>query len=686
MNEEQFILKIVVDDGQFLVKLPNAEKKVKDLGQAMKFAEKNSKQFSKSLKETKHVNDDMISSAGLAGATLTEFGRTVSDLPFGITAITNNLSQLGTLFTTLVAKTGGTTNAFKLLGQQLAKGPLAIILVFQVLIALLQQFQKGIVDFIMGVEEANAATKKLRSNFFDLNEEIKENNKELKKQDKQVLKAIKSVERYTERLIRNKNSQKNVNQTEEEFRKANKSTIFVLEKRVKALEELGIQVDKTRLLEEGYVDSLREGEGTIANISDKLNQRRIDLEKERLSGRKTEVELLQAEISLFIDTQEALNVKAEQYLKSEEYQMLQAKLAKAQNDAFLEARLKLFEQEVERELQYRKDISEAATAIFEKEEDFVEPISVDDDFPILEPALEALLDFNRFREQFVERSETEILRIMEAAAISRLSKLAKESDGLIDFEKEKTKIVEFFSNKRKELLEEEIRLLEEEILELLNRNFDQIQNMIAQVSGALNSLTDAELSREERKTVMLNNQLTERLRNEKLSADQKEAINKQIENNEIALQKKRDKIAEKNFKLQKAAMIANALVETFRTGILAYGSQLIIGDPTSPIRAQIAQGIALATGLAQVAAIARTKFVPTAISAPSVGSSSGGATGGQTGTTDPAFNIVGTGQQFQLAQVIAQRTGEPIRAFVVSGDVRTGLALDRNIINSSKIN
>tara|TARA_R100000655_G_scaffold30545_2_gene61548 strand:- start:164 stop:2191 length:2028 start_codon:yes stop_codon:yes gene_type:complete len=674
MNEEQFILKIVVDDNQFLVKLPNAEKKLKDFGQVMKFVEKNSKEFGKSLKETKHVNDDMISSAGLAGATLTEFGRTVSDLPFGITAITNNLSQLGTLFTTLVAKTGGTTNAFALLGQQLAKGPLAIILVFQVLIALLQQFQKGIVNFIMGVEEANAATKKLRSNFFDLNEEIKENNKELKKQDKEVLKAIKRVERYTERLIRNKNSQRNVNQTEEEFRRANKSTIFVLEKRIKALEELGIQVDKTRLLEEGYVDSLREGDGTIANISDKLNQRRIDLEKERLSGRKTEVELLQAEISLFIDTQEALNVKAEQYLKSEEYQMLQAKLAKAQNDAFLEARLKLFEQEVERELQYRKDISEAATAIFEKEEDFVEPISVDDDFPILDSALEALLDFNKFREQFVEKSELEILNEMEQAALERLKILAEESDGLIDFEKEKTKIVEFFSKIRRELLNEE-----------LDQTLRQVQDMIGQISSALNALTDAELSREERKTAMLNNQLTERLRNEKLSADQKAAIEKQIENNEIALQKKRDKIAEKNFKLQKAAMIANALVETFRTGILAYGSQLIIGDPTSPIRAQIAQGIALATGLAQVAAIARTKFVPTAISAPSAGSSSGGATGGQTGTTDPAFNIVGTGQQFQLAQVIAQRTGEPIRAFVVSGDVRTGLALDRNIINSSKL-
>tara|TARA_R100001015_G_C4623496_1_gene181323 strand:- start:9 stop:2033 length:2025 start_codon:yes stop_codon:yes gene_type:complete len=674
MNEEQFILKIVVDDGQFLVKLPNAEKKVKDLGQAMKFAEKNSKQFSKSLKENKHVNDDMISSAGLAGATLTEFGRTVSDLPFGITAITNNLSQLGTLFTTLVAKTGGTTNAFKLLGDQLAKGPLAIILVFQVLIALLQQFQKGIVDFIMGVEGANKATKELRSNFFNLTESIKENNKELKKQDKDITRAINKLERQTKILIRNRDKQRNANQTLEEFNKANSTTIMIMGKRVEALRELGIEVDETRLLEEGYVESLREGEGTINNISDKLNQRRIDLEKERISGRKTDVELLQAEIALFVDTQESLNVKAEQYLKSEEYQVLQARLAKAQNEAFLKARNERFAEEVEAEVQYRKDLAEATAALFEKDaESMKEPLTVVEDF--YDDGIDSLLEFNKFREQFIELSELEILDILEQGAIKRLEKLAEESNGLIDFETEKTKIVEFFSNKRKEILNAE-----------LDQSLAQIQDMIAQVSSALNALTDAELSREERKTALLNNQLTERLRNEKLSADQKAAIEKQIENNEIALQKKRDKIAEKNFKLQKAAMIANALVETFRTGILAYGSQLIIGDPTSPIRAQIAQAIALATGLAQVAAIARTQFVPSAISAPSLGSSTGGAGGGQVGPTDPAFNIVGTGQQFQLAQVIAQRTGEPIRAFVVSGDVRTGLALDRNIINSSKIN
>ena len=36
--------------------------------------------------------------AGLAGAIVTEFGRTISDLPYGIRGVGNNLSQLASLF------------------------------------------------------------------------------------------------------------------------------------------------------------------------------------------------------------------------------------------------------------------------------------------------------------------------------------------------------------------------------------------------------------------------------------------------------------------------------------------------------------------------------------------------------------------------------------------------------------
>tara|TARA_R100001463_G_scaffold23695_2_gene56640 strand:+ start:99 stop:1808 length:1710 start_codon:yes stop_codon:yes gene_type:complete len=84
-----------------------------------------------------------ISDAGLAGATLTEFGRTISDANFGIRGMANNLSQLSTLFITLVSKRGGGIAgvglALKQLGRQIL-GPLGIILAFQSLIALLENF------------------------------------------------------------------------------------------------------------------------------------------------------------------------------------------------------------------------------------------------------------------------------------------------------------------------------------------------------------------------------------------------------------------------------------------------------------------------------------------------------------------------------------------------------------------
>ena len=88
--------------------------------------------------------NNTVSNAGLAGATLTEFGRTISDSNYGIRGMANNLSQLSTLFITLVGKQkeggiAGVTSALKGLGSQLM-GPLGIILAFQVVIALMEKF------------------------------------------------------------------------------------------------------------------------------------------------------------------------------------------------------------------------------------------------------------------------------------------------------------------------------------------------------------------------------------------------------------------------------------------------------------------------------------------------------------------------------------------------------------------
>ena len=75
------------------------------------------------------------------------------------------------------------------------------------------------------------------------------------------------------------------------------------------------------------------------------------------------------------------------------------------------------------------------------------------------------------------------------------------------------------------------------------KTLEEISFLLGEIENISNMFTDAELSREERKTVMLNNQLRERLRNENLSKEERIRINKQIEENELKLQKKRDAIA-----------------------------------------------------------------------------------------------------------------------------------------------
>jgi len=87
---------------------------------------------------TKDGLNPMIDKTGLAGATLVELGRTISDSNYGIRGMANNLSQLSTLMITLITTTGGVVNGFKaLLGALM--GPLGLILIFQTVITLIEK-------------------------------------------------------------------------------------------------------------------------------------------------------------------------------------------------------------------------------------------------------------------------------------------------------------------------------------------------------------------------------------------------------------------------------------------------------------------------------------------------------------------------------------------------------------------
>jgi hypothetical protein len=206
----------------------------------------------------------------------------------------------------------------------------------------------------------------------------------------------------------------------------------------------------------------------------------------------------------------------------------------------------------------------------------------------------------------------------------------------------------------------------------------EAQKVLGDIAGLASGFIDAEIQAEEAKTVKINNELRERLNNENLSAEERKKIQLKIAGNDAASAKKKDKLAEKQFKIDKALAISSALVNTYNaaTGVMA--------DTKGGFLKRLSAAIpTIAFGLAQVAMIAKQKFVPTATSAPALDAGGGGARGAA--VQPPSFNIVGSSNINQLSDAISEAEKTPTRTYVVASDVSTAQELDRNIIESASL-
>lgn len=641
MAKQEYILKVVLDDGELKVKIPGVVKSTDDLSKAFDKASTSSKKFTQAAKENKKVNEDLIKDSGLAGATLTELGRTISDLPFGIRGVANNLSQLSTLFITLVSKSkeggsslGGVRKAFQRLGNQL-KGPLGIILLFQAVIAALDFFsqksrtaKKDTEEFTSEIEKQNEA----------LREQIRINQQNLEN-------TTKLVNLYTYEFSR----------ALKDSRLFAKQNAGALKEIADRLEEVGIKgakeltnqdisiqnrifaaVKLTEILEKQIeIDKLRVQQNNALTSGEKDKAREIALQLADLQNQKT---LLEDQFNRLVGINEVevsnTGEKKKQVEKLKELNALEL-----------------------RGLEFYKVKNEGEEIISKIQSDR-RAIEFQGIRTVLAEEIAALSKRGLLRDEFEKEKVALIIKAVE-----------KEIDAIkLSLKLDKLSVQERLRlRERLGILITRLGELEKTQFEIL---LDQIAKVVKDMTNLFMDFNDAELSAAERNTVLLNNQLKERLKNEKLSAKERERINQQIEANEEKLQRKRDEIAKRNFRLQKAFAIAQTIINTASA----------VAEALPNIKKSVAVGI---LGAAQVATILATKFVPTASALPS-GPAGIGVTGGA-GTQDPTFNIVGTGQQFQLSQAIAQRTGEPVRAFVVTGDVRSGLALERNIIKGSKL-
>lgn len=218
----------------------------------------------------------------------------------------------------------------------------------------------------------------------------------------------------------------------------------------------------------------------------------------------------------------------------------------------------------------------------------------------------------------------------------------------------------------------------------ITTEYDEIAEFIKHYKTLMSGLTDfingefeRELTIEKNKTNAINAELNNRLNNENLSKDQRANIQNQIAQNDEKLRVKQEAIARKQFKVTKAFNIAMTIADTYMAAQKAYLSQLQY-DPSSFFRAKIAAGIAVAAGLAKVAAIARTTFQTTAPSTPT----NNGGGGGGSARAEPSFNIVGRSNDNILLSAIQSQFDKPLKAYVVARDVTNQQQLD-GIISTS---
>ena len=662
------------------------------------------------------LQENQARSAGLAGAATFELGRTISDMPFGIVAVTNNISQMGTLFAALVANANGLRNALRLIGTQLM-GPAGILIAFQVVTAAITYFaqssnkaKKEAAGLSASLREEAAAieivTERLSKGNLTLQErlDILEKYGIINKQVKEDLKEIGLTEEETNKILEQKNlliekraaleAAREISQSgddPEDIREEAAEDLFRLEtslfeERTKRIEVLNTARRMGNITEEKYKENL-------AKINNDIDSRLLENAGaiERAKAKIRGIDIGEAELKAQIfDLEKDINdiisarIELEEKRKKALDELFDARVDREEeltDEAVLEKDLRKFKTHYAQLLELKKyQLSEQQKKELEGVDDPTTVNAIKKKYGIL---------FQSLNDEFADKFKEGIEEILD----QKIDVSKKAKIGLLDLidGPEQTEAEKWAAGEVKKIGDAVTKEFQKRQSSKGERNWfvdtfgvsqENIEAGIAAAQSALSTIGDIfaaeaerEIALETNRTNMLNDQLKQRLANEQLSADERDKINQQIARNQAELVAKENAINKKRFEQEKAVNMAMAVVDTFSaaTGVLA--------DTKGGTFARIAGMIAVITaGLANVAMISRQQF--TAKAMPTANLSSQGAGGG---TGDRVFNVVGASPQTQIAEAISAVEERPVKAYVVSSDVTSAQELDRRIVEGASI-
>jgi hypothetical protein len=675
----KMIFQIIFDDTGVTRKIGNAEVSVKKFDRELKKAALSTKQLNNELSG----RAKLTTNAGLAGATLTELGRTISDSNYGIRGMANNLSQLSTLFITMISKVDDNIKGFARLGVTLKMlwrelmGPLGIILAFQI--------------FLARLERADMKKRELT----DTTDKLTKAEGAAAVQLKELLYAIENnTLSYNELEIAIKNANDkydDLNIVIDENGTVTEDSIVSINNKIIALENLAKANAAVQKFEEIYAKQLEMEirHRNEMNETDKV----IGFDRiKRITSFGTAVENTEDETQ----TRRENRVASLQETQKAEKEVLDKELADLR--AYVD------------EHGILSDFFNTNRANSRKEGN--------------DKIADEIESFNQKTRELLAKNEFELLRIQYEADEKRLKAAGatEEQIGQVKlyymiqyYQLLQEKRLEDFENEKK--YNEEVKkatefLLRERIKEI--KEFESIQKqMFSSLSTLLGGFSDVQKEIHQGNIDRINREKDLVLQNDELTQKEKERRLRQIESQEIAAQKRKIKSERDMFTLQQTLKIAQAALslklylmeqtqeaELLKSKATGYSAEVTmdaekniaagtgsIGKFVSvlgPIAGPIAYGAMIAGMIATI--VKARKQAKNAIKnlVPSTNISDG-STGGGAAVQAPAFNVVGATQTSQLAQTIAGAEDKPLRAYVVASDVTTAQELERSTIEGASI-
>jgi len=667
-SKEQILLELKIEENIALSSLNRVKKSIKTLdkesdiyNETLKEQARLEKHLASIREKTVKVNKDAENSTkklnnahvqgktavGASTSATLELGRVLSDMPYGIRGVANNLQQLASnLFFMSKATDAATGKSVGLTGAvgNLLKGligPAGILIAFQGVIALLDYFKVGMNSASSSASDFKGDLENLVNTLDDLYiSQANTNDKILEYIEYRALakKSDEELKELTEELA-------DLDEEITDKKRKNSEFELLFSKKTK-----GITIEQYKALSE----------------QEKLEARRI-AQWGNLTKRLGDYEQRAIKVSELDTTRIETynkNISVIRKLKEE-----QDKLSAAE-----EGTLKALKKS-------KKEFEEKRSALSKTSEDYKRlSVAIDE----VQEKIDKIEGKGSDRERVFTLVTPDSIKKQVKLGKSLIKAVAKVMDvelGKNPIDLNKLINVEL-SDETKDAIAEYNRQLAAETAR--QDKLTDAENFIKKSQEVLGGMTDfmnaqfeRELTIEQNKTNALNVELNNRLNNENLSKDERAKIQNQIAINDEKLRVKQEKIAKKQFDMNKASNIANALMDTSAAAIG------VMKDAKGGFLARLSQALpTIAFGLAQVATISRQKFQTSAAKIPIQTATNGGSDSASE-RSEPSFNIVGRSGENLLINAIQAQFGKPLKAYVVSRDVTTQQQLDGMIVGQA---